>query len=397
MDRHDFMPCLASFRRAREPLSMRTVLGPDHEAFRHQARRFIETEMAPHHADWVRDMLVPKSLWQMAGAHGMLCLSMPEEYGGAGADFGFTAVLIEELSRAHVSGVAFTLHSDIVAPYILAYGNDQAKHRWLPRMASGEMIGAIAMTEPGTGSDLKAVRTTAVRDGGEYVINGSKTFISSGINAGLVIVVAKTDPAAGRRGISLIVVEDGTPGFTRGRKLAKIGLHAQDTAELFFDDVRVPVGNRLGEENAGFGYLMRQLPQERLIIALGAAASMEAMLEATIAYTKGRKAFGQTVYDFQNTRFKLADAKAECAMFRTFVDDCLDQHLRGELTAERAAMAKLLRPEMQGRLLDDFVQLHGGYGYMAEYPIGRAWADARVMRIYGGSSEIMREIIAKTL
>lgn len=327
----------------------------------------------------------------------MLCLSTPEEYGGAGADFGFTAVLIEELNRAHISGVAFTLHSDIVAPYILAYGNDQARHRWLPCMVAGETIGAIAMTEPGTGSDLKAIRTTAVRDGDEYVINGQKTFISNGINAGLVIVVAKTDPAAGHRGTSLIVVEDGTPGFTRGRKLQKIGLHAQDTAELFFDDVRVPIGNRLGEENQGFYYLMRQLPQERLVIALGAAASMEAMLEATVAYVKERRAFGQAVFEFQNTRFKLADAKAQAAMFRVFVDDCLALHLRGELTAERAAMAKLLGPEMQGRLLDDFVQLHGGYGFMAEYPVARAWADARVMRIYGGSSEVMREIIAKGL
>ena len=376
---------------------MRTVLGPDHEAFRDQARRFIAAEIAPHHADWVEAGLVPKSLWRTAGAHGMLCLSTPEEYGGAGADFGFTAVLIEELNRAHISGVAFTLHSDIVAPYILAYGNDQAKHRWLPRMASGDAIGAIAMTEPGTGSDLKSIRTTAVRDGDEYVINGQKTFISNGINAGLVIVVAKTDPAAGHRGASLIVVEDGTPGFTRGRTLKKIGLHAQDTAELFFDNVRVPIGNRLGEENKGFYYLMGQLPQERLVIALGAAASMEAMLETTIAYVKDRKAFGQRVIDFQNTRFKLADAKAQAAMFRVFVDDCLALHLKGELTAERAAMAKLLGPEMQGRLLDDFVQLHGGYGFMAEYPVARAWADARVMRIYGGSSEIMREIIAKGL
>ena len=376
---------------------MRTVLGPDHEAFRDQARRFIGREIVPHYPQFLQDGLVPKQLWRDAGDAGMLCLSTPEEYGGAGADFGYTAVLIEEMYRAHVTGIAFTLHSDIVAPYILAYGNDQAKHRWLPRMVSGEMIGAIAMTEPGTGSDLKAIRTTATRDGDQYVINGQKTYISNGINAGLVIVAAKTDPDAGHRGVSLIVVEDGTPGFTRGRKLAKIGLHAQDTAELFFDDVRVPIANRLGEENVGFRYLMHQLPQERLIIALGAAASMEAMLQETINFTRDRKAFGQAILDFQNTRFKLADAKAQATMFRVFVDDCLRLLLAGELTAERAAMAKLVGTEMQGRLLDDFVQLHGGAGFMAEYPIARAWADARIMRIYGGSSEIMREIIAKGL
>ena len=376
---------------------MRTVLGLDHEAFRDQARRFIGNEIVPRYGQFLADGLVPKDVWRKAGQAGMLCLSTPEEYGGAGADFGFTAVLIEELYRAHATGVAFTLHSDIVAPYILAYGNDQARHRWLPRMVSGETIGAIAMTEPGTGSDLKAIRTTATRDGDEYVIKGSKTYISNGINAGLVIVAAKTDPEAGHRGVSLIVVEDGTPGFSRGRKLAKIGLHAQDTAELFFDDVRVPIGNRLGEENQGFRYLMHQLPQERLIIALGAAASMEAMLTETIGFTRDRQAFGRSILEFQNTRFKLADAKAQATMFRVFVDDCLALLLKGELTAERAAMAKLMGTEMQGRLLDEFVQLHGGAGFMAEYPIGRAWADARVMRIYGGSSEIMREIIAKGL
>jgi acyl-CoA dehydrogenase len=376
---------------------MRTVLGLDHEAFRDQARRFIGNEIVPRYGQFLADGLVPKDVWRKAGQAGMLCLSTPEEYGGAGADFGFTAVLIEELYRAHATGVAFTLHSDIVAPYILAYGNDQARHRWLPRMVSGETIGAIAMTEPGTGSDLKAIRTTATRDGDEYVIKGSKTYISNGINAGLVIVAAKTDPEAGHRGVSLIVVEDGTPGFSRGRKLAKIGLHAQDTAELFFDDVRVPIGNRLGEENQGFRYLMHQLPQERLIIALGAAASMEAMLTETIGFTRDRQAFGRSILEFQNTRFKLADAKAQATMFRVFADDCLALLLKGELTAERAAMAKLMGTEMQGRLLDEFVQLHGGAGFMAEYPIGRAWADARVMRIYGGSSEIMREIIAKGL
>ena len=375
----------------------RTVLNSDHALFRGQVRRFIEAEITPHHAQWEHDGVVPREVWRRAGAQGMLCCMMPEEYGGAGADFGFSAVIIEELTRAHASGVGFPLHSDIVAPYILRYGTKERKRDWLPRMARGEIIGAIAMTEPGMGSDLKSVRTTARRDNAGYVLNGSKTFITNGQNAGLVVVVAKTDPAAGRKGISLLCVEEGTPGFTKGRNLEKAGLHAQDTSELFFDDVHVPAANLLGEEGEGFRYLMRELAQERLIIALKAAASMEVMLAATVAYTREREAFGGKVFDFQNTRFKLAEAKAQSEMFRVFADHCLELHLRGALTPERAAMAKLTGSEMQGRLLDDFLQLHGGYGYMWEYPIARAWADARVMRIYGGSSEIMKEIIARTL
>jgi len=375
----------------------RAVFNAEHALFREQARRFIEAEITPHHAQWERDGIVPRSVWREAGRKGLLCFGMPEEYGGADADFGFSAVLIEELTRAGTSGVGFSLHSDIVAPYINRYGNEGRKRDWLPRMAQGEIIGAIAMTEPGMGSDLKSVRTTARREGEHYVLNGSKTFITNGQNAGLVIVVAKTDPAAGRAGISLIGVEEGTPGFTKGRNLEKLGLHAQDTSELFFDDARVPVGNRLGEEGQGFRCLMHELAQERLMIAIRAATCMETMLQATIAYTREREAFGGRVFDFQNTRFKLADARAQSEMYRVFVDDCLALHLRGELTPERAAMAKLTGSEMQDRLLDDFLQLHGGYGYMREYPIARAWADARVSRIYGGSSEIMREIIARTL
>ena len=377
--------------------SERTVLNSDHALFRDQVRRFIAAEVTPHHAQWEHDGVVPREVWRRAGAHGLLCCMMPEEYGGAGADFGFSAVIIEELTRAHASGAGFSLHSDIVAPYILRYGTEERKREWLPRMARGEMIGAIAMTEPGMGSDLKSVRTTARRDNAGYVLNGSKTFITNGQNAGLVIVVVKTDPAAGRKGISLLCVEEGTPGFTKGRNLEKVGLHAQDTSELFFDDVHVPAANLLGEEGEGFRYLMHELAQERLIIALKAAASMEVMLAATVAYTREREAFGGKVFDFQNTRFKLAEAKAQSEMFRVFADHCLELHLRGALTPERAAMAKLTGSEMQGRLLDDFLQLHGGYGYMREYPIARAWADARVMRIYGGSSEIMKEIIARTL
>jgi acyl-CoA dehydrogenase len=375
----------------------RTALGEDHEIFRASFRRFIERHIVPHHAQWERDGIVPRDVWRRAGEEGFLLATTPAEYGGAGADFGYTAVTIEELARVNASGVGFTLHSDIVAPYIRAYANEQTKQAWLPRMARGEMIGAIAMTEPGMGSDLKAVRTSAKRDGDHYVINGQKTFITNGQNSGLVIVVTKTNPEAGRRGVSLICVEEGTPGFTKGRNLEKVGMHAQDTSELFFDNVRVPVGNLLGEENQGFRYLISQLPQERLMIALRAAASMESMLEQTIAYTREREAFGQKVFDFQNTRFKLADAKANAAMFRVYVDRCLELLLRDELTVEDAAAAKLLGTEMQTRLLDDFLQLHGGYGYMNEYMIGRAWADARVQRIYGGSSEIMREIISRTL
>ena len=375
---------------------MRNVFREDHEQFRTQVRRFVEREIVPFHAGWEDDGIVPKSLWLKAGEDGLLNPMLPEPYGGGG-DFGHSAVLVEELARVNASGVGFNLHSDIVAPYINAYGNAEQKDRWLPRMARGELIGAIAMTEPGTGSDLKAVRTTARREGDTYVVNGQKTFITNGQNAGLIIVACKTDPDAGARGISLICIEEGTPGFSKGRKLKKIGLKAQDTSELFFDDVRVPVGNRLGEEHAGFGYLMHELAQERLVIAVRAAASIESFLDYTIAYTRERKTFGQPVFAFQNTRFKLAEAKAQAVMLRTFVDDCLALHLRRELAPERAAMAKLMSTEMQSRMLDEFLQMHGGYGYMSEYGVGGAWVDARVSRIFGGSNEIMREIIARTL
>ena len=375
----------------------RTVLNAEHEMFRDAVRRFFERHVAPHHRQWERDGIVPRSLWLEAGAQGLLCPMLAEEHGGAGGDFGHSAVIIEEIARFNASGVGFPLHSDIVVPYIADLATPERKREWLPRMARGELIGAIAMTEPGMGSDLKALRTTARREDGCYIIDGSKTFISNGQNAGLVIVAAKTDPAAGRKGVSLICVEEGTPGFSRGRNLEKIGLHAQDTSELFFDGVRVPAANLLGEENRGFSYLIRNLPQERLVIAVRAATGMEVMLERTVAYAKERQAFGQPVIDFQHNRFKLAEAKAQAAMFRVFADHCLALHLRGELTVELAAAAKLLGAEMQNRLFDDFLQLHGGYGYMAEYEIGRAWADARVGRIYGGSSEIMKEIIGRTL
>jgi acyl-CoA dehydrogenase len=326
-----------------------------------------------------------------------LCPTIPEEYGGGGGDYGFSAVVVEEIARLNLTGLGFTLHSDIAAPYILAYGTEEAKREWLPRMSRGEAIGALAMTEPGTGSDLKAIRATARQDGDGYVINGQKTFITNGFNAGLVIVAVKTSPELGRKGISLILVPEGTPGFSKGRKLEKIGLLAQDTSELFFDEVHVPVSNLLGEEDRGFGYLMHQLGQERLTIAVRAAASIEAMLERTISYTRDRKVFDKQLLEFQNTRFVLAGAKAQSSMLRTFVDDCLKRHLQGELSSQRAAEAKLVAAEMQNKILDDLLQLHGGYGYMSEYVIGRAWLDARVMRIYGGSSEIMKEIISRDL
>jgi acyl-CoA dehydrogenase len=377
--------------------SARSVFSADHEIFRTQVRRFFEREIVPYHRDWERAEIVPREVWLKAGAEGLLCPMMAEEHGGAGADFGYAAIIIEEIARTNASGIGFPLHSDIVVPYIEEFATPARKREWLPRMARGEIITAIAMTEPGMGSDLKAMRTTARRDGSDWIINGSKTFISNGQNCGLVIVACKTDPGAGRKGISLICVEEGTAGFTKGRNLEKIGLHAADTSELFFDDVRVPAENLLGEENAGFSYLIRNLPQERLVIAIRSAMSMEVMLQKTIDYAKDRKAFGQTVFDFQHNRFKLAELRAQANMFRVFCDHCLALHMQGGLSIDLAAQAKLLGTEMQNRLLDDCLQMHGGNGYMADYEIGRAWADARVGRIYGGSSEIMKEIIARTL
>ena len=374
----------------------RTVYRDDHEHFRMQVRRFLENEVVPYYLQWEEEGLVPKSVWLRAGQEGLLNPMIPEPFGGGG-DFGHAAVLIEEIARVNTPSVGFPLHSDIVAPYINTYGTEEQKARWLPKMMSGEAIGAIAMTEPGTGSDLKAVRTTARREGDEYVINGQKTFITNGQHAGLVIVVCKTAPELGAKGVSLIVVEEGTAGFSKGRKLKKIGLLAQDTSELFFDNVRAPASNMLGEEGQGFKYLMHELAQERLVIAVRCAASLESFLQRTIDYTRDRQSFGQSVLSFQNSRFKLAEAKAQITMLRVFVDDCLALHLRRELTAERAAMAKLTATTLQNKLLDEFLQLHGGYGYMTEYGIGPAWVDARIGRIYGGSDEIMKEIIARGL
>ena len=375
----------------------RNVYREDHEIFRSSVRRFLERECLPRQAAWDKAGQVDRETWLKAGKEGLLCLSLPAEYGGAGGDFGHCAVLIEEIAYANVSGVGFPLHSDIIAPYIFRVGSEEQKRRWLPKAATGEVVLAIAMSEPGAGSDLKAVRTTAKRDGGDYLINGSKTFISHGLTCDLVVVVAKTDPAAGAKGVSLILVEADRPGFRRGRKLDKIGQEAADTAEMFFDDVRVPAANLLGEEGKGFAYLMQELAQERFVIALGAAAKMEAMFEATVRYVKERKVFGQTVFDFQNTKFKLADLKARTIAVRLMVDHYLAEHMRRKLTVEEAAIVKLYSTETMCAALDDMLQLYGGYGYMMEYPIARAFVDARVSRIYGGTSEVMRELISRGL
>ena len=375
----------------------RTVFRDDHEMFRTTARRFFERECLPRQADWNKAGQVDRETWLKAGREGLLGITLPTEYGGGGGDFGHSAVFNEEFARAGVSGAYFGMHSDVIAPYINRCGNEEQKQKWLPGICAGEIILAIAMTEPGTGSDLKAVRTTAIRDGDDYVINGSKTFISNGLTADLVIVVCKTDPAAGAKGISLIAVEASRAGFKRGCKLEKVGQHAADTAELFFDNVRVPVANRLGEEGLGFTYLMGELPQERFSIAVSAAAKLERLLEQTIDYVKERKAFNQTVWDFQNSKFKLADIKAQACAMRVMVDYYLGEHMRRRLTLEEAAIAKLYTTETLWQCIDDMVQLHGGYGYMMEYPIARAFVDMRVNRIYGGTSEVMRELIARKL
>jgi len=375
----------------------RTLFDSDHEFFRDTVRRFIEEEISPNHAEWEKDGKISREAWLKAGELGLLCASMPEEYGGGGVDRTFSVILMEELARAGASGPGFGLHSEIVAPYINAYGSEGQKRYFLPKMAKGEMIGAIAMTEPGTGSDLQGVRTTALKDGNELVINGSKTFITNGNMADVVIVVCKTDPDAGAKGTSLVLVEAGTEGFRKGRNLEKIGLKAQDTSELFFDDVRVPMTNILGEEGKGFIYLMQELAWERLQVSVGAVANMEAALEWTIDYTKQREAFGEPIINQQNTQFKLAEVKTQVTVARTFVDKLIGLMLEDKLDAETAAMAKWWTSDLQCKMIDECLQLHGGYGYMWEFPIARAWADARVQPIYAGTNEIMKVIIGRGL
>ena len=375
----------------------RTLFNPEHDLFRDQVRRFIATEITPHHAGWEKAGIVPRSLWLEAGRRSLLCTGVPEAYGGAGGDFLFGAIMIEEMARAGATGPTFYLHSDIVAPYLVHYGTEAQKRRWLPPMATGDVIVALGMTEPSGGSDLAAMRTTARRDGDEYVINGQKVFITAGFNADLLLLACKTDPNAGPRGVSLILVETDRPGFQRGRMLEKLGCKAQDTAELFFSDLRVPVSNLLGEEGRGFHLLMKELSQERLVQSIRAIASSEAALEWTVEYATERKMFGQTLAEFQNTQFKLAEMKAELTMQRVFVDRCLELHLRGELDSVDAAMVKLVSAELQGKVMDQCLQLFGGWGYMWEYPIARAFADARMGRIGGGSVETMKSIIAKAM
>ena len=375
----------------------RTLFNEEHRQFRATVRRFLEQEVLPHHDGWEEQGYVDREIWHKAGSHGFLCPSMPEQYGGADADKRYSVVLMEEGARINATGLGFGLHSEIVAPYLLHYGNDFIKQTYLPKMASGEMIGAIAMTEPAAGSDLQGVRASAVKDGGDYVINGSKTFITNGWHCDLVIVVAKTDPERGAKGTSLFVVDTSMPGFTKGKPLKKAGMKAQDTAELFFDNVRVPARNLLGEENQGFIYLMQELPWERLQIAVSAIASAEAALGWTIRYCRERKAFGQELIQFQNTRFTLAELKTEVQIGRVFVDRCIEQLLANALDAATASMAKYWCSDLQFKVMDACVQLHGGYGYMWEYPIARAWADARVQRIYGGTNEIMKELISRSL
>jgi alkylation response protein AidB-like acyl-CoA dehydrogenase len=370
----------------------------DHEAFRAMVRDFLAKEVVPHHEAWAEAGIVDRSVWLKAGEQGLLGMDVPEEYGGGGVkDFRYNAILAAEISRVGASGLGFTLHNDVVAPYLLDLTTDEQKERWLRPFVRGELITAIAMSEPGAGSDLQGLQTTARRDGDEWVLNGSKTFITNGINADLVIVVARTDPDAGARGFSLLVVERGMPGFERGRNLDKIGLKAQDTAELFFDDVRVPAANLLGTEGHGFFHLMNNLPQERLSIAAVAVAASRLILDRTVEYCKERTAFGRPIGKFQNTRFELAEMHTEVTIAETYLEKAILEHNAGRFTVEDAAMAKWWTTELQKKVVDRCLQLHGGYGYMLEYPVARAYLDSRVQTIYGGTTEIMKEIIGRSL
>lgn len=364
-----------------------------------QARRFLASELVPHLDRWHESGIMERSVWNRLGEAGLLCAAIPEEYGGAGGSFAHEAVINREYAFAGLHGIGAPLHSGIVAPYILRYGTDAQKRRWLPRLATGELVGAIAMSEPDTGSDLQSVKTTARRSGGGYVLNGAKTFISNGQHANLVIVVAKTDPSQGAKGISLLVVEtDQASGFRRGRKLKKLGMDWADTSELFFDEVQVPAEALLGmNEGQGFGQLMNELPQERLIVATAAIGMIERALEQTIAYVKERKAFGKAILEFQNTQFVLAECKSEATIGRVFHDHCVERHIRGELDTVTASMAKYWLTDLQNRIVDRCLQLYGGYGYMDEFPISRMYRDARVQPIYAGTNEIMKVVIARSL
>jgi acyl-CoA dehydrogenase len=377
----------------------RTVFNSEHEMFRDSFRKFLQEEAVPHHEQWEKDGQVSREFWLKAGAMGYLSPTVPEEFGGVGVDFCYNAIVVEEVANFGLTGIGFGLHSDIAVPYIMAYGTPEQKEKYLPRCVSGEIITAIAMTEPGTGSDLQGVKTNAVLsdDGEHYILNGSKTFITNGQLADLIIVVAKTDPNAGAKGTSLFLVDATTEGFVKGTNLNKIGMKAQDTSEMFFQDVKIPKENLLGTEGMGFIYLMQELPQERLSVSLSAVSCAEAILEQTVAYVKERKAFGREIASFQNTQFKLAEMSATVTMARVFLDKCLELHLDKQLDPITAAKLKLLSTDIQCDVVDECLQLHGGYGYMWEYPVARAYADARVQKIYAGTNEIMKLIIGRSM
>jgi alkylation response protein AidB-like acyl-CoA dehydrogenase len=378
----------------------RTIYADEHEQFRAAFRAWLDADVVPHHEQWEHDQITPRSIWLEAGKHGFLGLTVPEELGGGGTnDYRFAAVMQEEVSDTGVIGSVngMTLHNDIVLPYLLSLCNEEQRQRWLPGMCTGEIIGALAITEPNAGSDVQGVRTTAVRHGDTFVVNGAKTFISNGINSDAVVTVVKTDVAAGHRGMSLLILERGMPGFERGRNLDKLGMHAQDTAELFFNDVEVPAANLLGDEGKGFYYLMHNLAQERLGIALGGVAVAQAALNWTLDYTRERTAFGQSISAFQHSKFVLAELSTEVQIAQVYIDRCVELHCAGELSAEQAAAAKYWCTDLQNKVVDRCLQLHGGYGYMREYPIARAWADSRIQSIYGGTNEIMKEIVGRAV
>ena len=375
-----------------------TLYEPEHDAFRDAVRSFLGKHVTPHHADWEKAGIVDRSVWVEAGKQGLLGTDVPEQYGGGGIkDFRYNCIIGEEVTKVGASGIGFTLHNDVIAPYLLDLTTDEQKDRWLPPFVTGEMITAIAMSEPGAGSDLQGLKTRAVKDGGDYLVSGSKTFITNGINADLVIVVAQTDSEKGAHGFSLLVVERGMKGFERGRNLEKVGMKAQDTAELFFDEVRVPASNLLGQENQGFMHLMNALPQERLSIAVVAVAAAQAVFEMTLEYCKSRTAFGRPVGSFQHNRFVLAEMATEIEIARHYIEKSVLEHNAGRYTVQDAAMAKWWTTELQKRVVDQCVQLHGGYGYMLEYPVAKAFIDSRVQTIYGGTTEVMKEIIGRSL
>ena len=375
----------------------RTLFNEDHEAFRNTVRRFIEKEITPHHAQWEHDGIVPRELWLKAGAAGMLCCTVPEEYGGLGVDYLFDVVVFEEMARSGHTGPGFLIHCDLVATYVKAFGTEAQKKQWLPKMVTGEAIGSLGMTEPHAGSDLKAIRTKAVRDGDDYLISGQKVFISNGQLCDVIVLATKTDLAAGAKGVTLFLVDTNLPGFRRGKNLEKLGMKGQDTSELFFDEVRVPASAMLGEEGKGFELMMTKLAQERLAQAIRSATVAETVIDYTVAYTAERKAFGQTIGDFQNTQFKLAELRTEAVIGRQFTDKCIENFMKGELDAIDAAMAKMWLSTLHCKVVDECLQLFGGWGYMWEYPISRAYADARIVKIAGGSIEVMKLIIGRKL